>query len=304
MKYRAALFGILAVTLAMILTLTVPAGDVSAADGECTAYINGADVSSYDTPGNAFEVDSDDDVNVSVNAPVPFASHKIDMTFTDIVSWTVSEETDDGTETSYATTVKVSDYAWLGAGIYKVTAKGVLVNGDTCSTVAYIKITGESPFSTLIGIIAIILVSLGVLGFMAIIIATWIAGHSLLIGGGCMSWFFPTIPLATVLTMVTMVTGGAGAPSPGAGEKTGGEDMTQVPSASQGTSEGGIRFRPRISILAIGSALLSAIGFVLLFQQTGQVYPTTTVVVLALVLALIAGIILPTIAMTFSRRRK
>ncbi|MFC2017722.1 hypothetical protein ACFLTQ_00260 [Chloroflexota bacterium] len=323
MKYRAVLFGILVVSLAMIFTLVLPAGDVSAADGECIAYINGTNVSEYDTPDNAFKVDYDEDLTVRVVGPAPFVSHKIDMAFSDYLSWTVSDETDDGTETSYTDTVEVSDYAWIGTGLYKVTAKGVLANGDECSTTVYIRITGNDPISTMVGIIALILVGMGVIGLMAVIIALWLAGPT-----GCLWWYLllRTIPFTAVLTMVTMVTGSAGTPSPGAGEttgdedtpqvpsssqdtsgddqKTGDEDMPQVPSASQDTSGGGIKFRPKISILAIGCALLSAIGFVLLFQQMGVAYPTTTVVVISLVLALVAGIILPTIAMTFSRKRK
>jgi hypothetical protein len=43
---------------------------------------------------------------------------------------------------------------------------------------------------------------------------------------------------------------------------------------------------------------------VVLFQQMGTAYPTITIVVLSLVLGLVAGIALPTLAATFARRRK
>ncbi len=301
MKLRAVTFGIIAVALAMIFTLMVHSGNVIAADGECTAYINGTDVSSYDTPDNALDVDIDDDITVSVVASASFASHKIDMAFTDFFSWTVSDETDDGTETSYMTTVDVADYASLGAGLYKVTATGVLVNGDECSTTAFINITGKNTLTTLIGIISFILAVFGVIG---LILYTLLILLGIIGSPSMFSFLLGTIPLAAVLTTVGMVTGGATSPSPEASQTTGSGDTSQTPSTGRSKSGEGIRFRPKISILAIVCALLSAIGFVLLFQQMGVAYPTITVVVISLVLGLVAGILLPTLAMTFSRKRK
>jgi hypothetical protein len=115
---------------------------------------------------------------------------------------------------------------------------------------------------------------------------------------------FAALPLAVVLIPLAMVTGGGQRSSSGVSQTSGAEGTPQVPSSGQSAAQDGMKFRLKISILAIGCALLSAIGFVVLFQQMGAVYLTTTVVVLSLVLGLVAGIVLPTLAATFARRRK
>jgi hypothetical protein len=313
MKLRAVLFGILIISLASIFALVAPASDVRADDvsEECTATINGVDVSVLNTPDNALEVDYDDILTVTVVAPSPFISHKVKMAFSDLFKWTVSDETDDGTETSYTTTVKVADYADFGTGLYKVTATGVLDNWDTCSTVAFINVGGEGFLSTVFGPIVLIMAILPALGLLLILLLIFLdkgpfgggfgIGKYRMTRSACCSM---ALPLAVALTTVAMVTGGTPSPSSGTDEPTGVEDKPQAPPDSQNTSGRRIKFRPRISILSIGFALLSAIGFVLMFQQTGVAYPTITVVVLSLVLALVAGIVLPTLAQTFSRRRK
>jgi hypothetical protein len=275
--------------------------DVRAEDaGGCHAYINGVDVSSYDTPDHALDVDVNESLRVSVVSPVPFVSHKVDMAFMDLFSWTVSEETDTGTETSYETTVNVADYADYGIGLYKVTGTGVLENGATCSTVVFVAVGGRSAVSTVAGIIGLVMAIFGILGLIVLVILMWLGIL------GSPSWFgcLGALPVALLLTPVAMVTGGAQEPSSGADQTGGGQGTREVPSGSQGGSGGHAKFRLKVSILAIACALLSAIGFVVLFQQMGVMYPTITVVVVSLVLGLVVGIALPTLAVTFSRRRK
>lgn len=291
MKLRVVLAGILVAASILSFVLAAPASDLRAADaGGCTAYINNVDVSAYDTPGNPFEVDYDASVVVRVDAPQRFTSHKVDMAFMGLFAWTVSEETDTGTGTSYQTTVDVADYADYGLGIYKVTATGVLANGDTCTAVVFVRIVGQSFLSTIAGIVALLFAVGGLLGLILLIVLIFmgIVKPSLL---GCLA-----LPIAVVIIPLAMVTGG--------GQSTNAGGAPQVPSGSQDTPGAGMKFRLKISILAIGCALLSAIGFVALFQQMGSVFPTITIVVLSLVLGLVAGILLPSLAATFARRRK
>jgi hypothetical protein len=303
MKLRAVLLGVIVAAFVLSFPLVAPVSYVRAEDtGGCHAFINGIDVSSYNTPDNALDVDIDEVLNVSVVAPTPFASHKVDMTFMDLFSWTVSKETDTGTETSYSTTVNVKDYANYGEGLYKVTATGVLQNGDKCSTVVFIAVGGKSFATTLAGALSLVAGIGGFVGLLFVVVLIW-AG---VISGrwfGCLGCSM-ALPLALILTPIAMVAGGGQGPSSGGGQTTGPDPTPKVPSGSQDASGGGMKFRPRISILAIGFALLSAIGFVVLFQQTAVMYPTITVVVVSLVLGLVVGIVLPTLAATFPRRRK
>lgn len=318
MKLRAVLFGILVLSLAAILTLLAPAGVLCADDvsEECTATINGVDVYELNTPGNALEVYPDELVRVLFYAPEPIESYQIKIYFIDIAPfWTISE-TYNGVDTYFEEDVEVANYAKHGVGLYKVVASADLASGDTCSVDAvYIRVIAGSWMDTTVGYITLPILIVGLLGLVVVLVLTFIGigpfGGGGFLGGCC----GPILPLAVVLTMMAMVTGGAG---PGASQTTEAEDKPPVPSGGKDTSGGGKKFRlgipafslggkkfrPRISILSIGFALLSAIGFVMMFQQMGKVYPTITIVVLSLVLALVAGIVLPTLAMMFSRRRK
>ena len=114
MKLRAALWGTVAGVLAVTLVLALPAREArAAAIGPCAATVNGTDVNLIDTPGTALEVDYSDNVTATVTAPVPFASHKVEMWFS-VIGWTVSEETDNSIDTSVSTTVAVAKYAKWG----------------------------------------------------------------------------------------------------------------------------------------------------------------------------------------------
>jgi len=152
--------------------------------------------------------------------------------------------------------------------------------------------------STVAGIVALVLAVGGALGLLILLILIFmgILGSSSLVG--CLG----VLPFAALLIPLAMVTGGG--QSSGSGQTTGSGGAPQAPAGSPDASGGGVKFRLKISLLAIGCALLSTIGFVVLFQQMGSVYPTITVVVLSLVLGLVAGILLPTLAATFARRRK
>lgn len=292
MKLRVVLAGILVAASILSFVLAAPASDLRAADaGGCTAYINNVDVSLHDTPDNPFEVDYNASVVVRVVAPLRFTSHKVDMAFMDFFAWTVSEETDTGTETSYETTVDVADYADYGVGIYKVTARGVLANGDTCTAVVFVRVVGQSFLSPIAGIVAFILAVGGLVGLILLILLIFLGVLGSPSALGCIA-----LPLAVALMPLATVTGG--------GQPTNAGGAPQVPSGGQSAAQDGMKFRLKISILAIGCALLSAIGFVAMFQQMGSVFPTITIVVLSLVLGLVAGILLPSLAATFARRRK
>lgn len=61
-------------------------------------------------------------------------------------------------------------------------------------------------------------------------------------------------------------------------------------------SDQGAGFRPVFSILSIVGGVLTGIGVLALLQQAGSVYPTRNVTILAAVLGLVWGIVVPTVA--------
>jgi len=288
MKLEAVLFGILVVSFALIFTLAVPASDVHADDGGCTAYIGGEDVTDYNSPGNALQVPYDESLEVSFIAPDFIERHQITMAFTDIAPWTVSDEEDDSDKMLYMHTVEVADYADYGVGIYKVKGTAWLANGDTCSATVYIKVVGKSWVGTWAGGIAlgVFVLGFGLLLFRFITLFRSTSPR----GWISLGLLLPVLPLAVLTTS-------------GDSQTTGFEDVPQAPSSSKDASGDSKNFRLKISIVSILGALLAAIGLVVMLQQMGTVYPTITIVVLSLVLALVAGIVLPTLAQTFSRRK-
>jgi hypothetical protein len=296
MKARAILFGILTALLVLIFTLVVPAGDMRADTG-CDAKINGVDVMHLSTPGNALEVQKDEILVVTFQTSSPITSHNIKIYNTDVRAfWTITE-TNESSELDYVTTVDVAKYARFGLGLYKITAEATQEGGYTCSATAYIRVVGGSFLETVLGPIALALSIFGALGLLLCILIAWAHPERLPCCG-------PILPLAVALTMMAMLTGGAPGSSSGDSQTNGSGNTPEVPSGSKGASGGGKKYRLRLLIPAVGCALLSAIGFLLLFQQMGTVYPTIIIVVLSLVLALVAGIILPLLAMKFSRQRK
>ena len=64
------------------------------------------------------------------------------------------------------------------------------------------------------------------------------------------------------------------------------------------------RWRVRFSPLGIVGGLIGAIGLLVLLQQSGSVFPTIGVIIVAGVLGLIVGIVLPSLAQVITTRRQ
>jgi membrane-bound ClpP family serine protease len=64
-----------------------------------------------------------------------------------------------------------------------------------------------------------------------------------------------------------------------------------------------IRWRPKFSVIGIAGSILGAIGVLVILQQQGWVYPTTTVEIMALVIGLIIGVGVPSLFRLIAVRR-
>lgn len=137
--------------------LTGPAG----AQGACSATVNGVDATTYSSPGDALEVSEDDTVAITANAAGP-GSYDVKLEFAGF-RWSVASDDYDGD--SWADEVAVDDYADKGAGIYKVVATSS--GTSSCKAIAFFKITGVSPLSTVAGKAAAATTLVGVAGTAA-----------------------------------------------------------------------------------------------------------------------------------------
>jgi hypothetical protein len=169
-------------TLAMVAgaaLLLVAAPAAAGITGPCTAELNGQDVNTIDTPGTALEVDVEDTITATGTDNAGTTAAQVGVKLAGFSAYIVDAEVDESTWTG---TVEVSDYAFWGVGIYEVLGKS-----DNCEGFAFVKVTGRSPFTTIIGGTATVLT----LGGLAMALASWIpafssggGGFGLGIGGG------------------------------------------------------------------------------------------------------------------------
>lgn len=126
--------------------------------GACSGTIDGTDVGplSSSDPGDAVDVESDQDITVAANAPGGIDTYKVQLEFAGI-KWTVGKgESDDGE--SWSKVVNISDYARYGVGLYRV--HGVSTGGATCTGSALVKVAGN-PLTTVAGIGALLVTVAG-----------------------------------------------------------------------------------------------------------------------------------------------
>ncbi len=152
---------------AILWTVTLLSPLVSPAwaeiNGNCEATIKGVDVRgrSSTSASDAIDVDENEVVGVAMTSPAGFASHKIDLEIAG-VRRTVSSKTDDG-DKQWSGSVNVKDYAWAGAGLYKVIGSATLSDGSSCSGAALINVT-RNPLTTVAGGAAVATTAVGVVG--------------------------------------------------------------------------------------------------------------------------------------------
>lgn len=137
------------------MALAEPAG--ASITGSCTGALNGVDVGplSASDPGDAIEVDKDQDIVAEATAPGGIDRYKVQLEFAG-VKWTVGKGDADGD--SWSKVVNVSDYARYGVGLYRV--HGVSTGGAMCTGSALVKVSGN-PLATVAGIAGSVLTVAG-----------------------------------------------------------------------------------------------------------------------------------------------
>jgi hypothetical protein len=128
-------------------------------DGDCDATLDGEDVGSLSSTDldDVIEVDAEDVVTVGAVADQPIDSYVVDMEFAG-ASWQVASGNGDGN--TWTDEVDVADYARYGVGVYRVSA--VSTGAGTCTGAVLVAITGKSPFTTPVGIVASVITVGGV----------------------------------------------------------------------------------------------------------------------------------------------
>jgi hypothetical protein len=287
-------------------------------NGNCEASIKGIDVRdrSSTSAGDAIDVDENEVVSVGMTSPTGFASHKIDLEIAG-VRRTVSSKTDDG-DTSWSGSVNVKDYAWAGAGLYKVIGWATLSDGSSCSGAALINVT-RNPLTTVAGGAAAAATAVGVVGVGASAAASSLQGiragrkveawsSDQIQGPWQATWEFTnqeqepevTVPSDEPLTPIwigccltlafpaLLLTAAAMAMPGGA------------PSAPSGLRLQRVPWRPRITGAGLLGGLLGGAGIVVLLQQYAVTPLTRSLAIEGLVIGLAVGLVIPSLVRVWS----
>lgn len=322
---RFALLATLMMTVAGGAALLTPTRSAHAEiEGPCDATIAGVDIGGLDPndPGDAIDVDYEDDVAVSMSSAEGFRSHVIELEFARYLNGDAPvEEREDAGETSFTKIVDVSDWAWAGVGLYKIKAKATLDDGTTCKGAALIDVGGRHPLITIAGgvsaLVGVVVTTLAAVAFIAgasgapgslnsirqMVEAAETqgaeaaqegvreAGRTGLLGG-MMGWLSI---LAISLVMAPLMMGAGG----GTGGAPEGDTRPSTAATSQSRRLPRAPWLPRFTVLGVISGLLAGTAVVVLLQQYSVVYSDLWVAI-GLVAAGIAvyGLLLPTLAYT------
>lgn len=296
-------------------------------NGNCQATFKGVDIAglSSSSAGDAIDVDDNETVGVTFTSPVGFTSHDIKLEIAGI-SRSVASDTDDG-DTQWSETVNVNDYAWAGAGLYKVSGSATLSDGSSCSGAALINVTAN-PLTTVAGgaaAAATVVGGAGVLGSSAVAarngargsrkVEDWIVDEIEKAGSSNeppqqqqlseeQAWietvdlffgpFYPgRIPCSILILPALVLTVGAMA-TPGGGS---------MPSAPKGLHLRRIGWRPRITAAGVLGGFLAGVGIVVLLQQYAVTPLTGTMAIVGIVGGLALGLILPSLVHLWSVMR-
>jgi hypothetical protein len=309
-------------------------------NGPCSATLNGANVNDIDSSGSALEVDHNSNAQAVMTANQQtggFEYHRVQLEFAGR-RWTVSDQVDGGDPT-WTETVKVSDYATYGVGLYKVIGYGRLARGEECVGIAYVKVTGKNPLSTVAGGSAAAagaaaaggLAAAGVAnarprkpeeavidaidnlgkaeeaaqdkaamqqatreGRERVRIEQRIATANVIqeaFGSSRLALYYLlgcfTLALFLPLLVVMGTMSGSGSAIPAG-------DPGRLPRAP---------WVPRITLLGVVSGLLLGASVVVLLQQFAVLFPTLGVAIAGIVLGLLAGVIVPSLARLIPVRR-
>lgn len=332
-------FLVLALTAALGASLTSARPARAEVNGPCGATIAGSDIVplSSTSSGDAISVDSDQRVEATMSSSQGFRSHKIDLVFLGFgeigpSSRTVERRTDNG-ETSFTETVKVSDYAWLGVGYYKVRGAAVLADGTACSGAALVKVTGRNPLTTVAGGVA---AGVAVAATAGAVVsgAAAAAGRPRplsevqeMVDAASQEedmrrreeemrnratrpetpnilfarWLIGCFCMALIAILLTPLMALTGAGGTGGERLSGPRQPAPVPAGGPALRLPRARWLPRITLLGIFSGLLAGAAGLVLIQQFAIAYPSKGLAITLLIVGAVAyGLVVPTLGYTLA----
>jgi hypothetical protein len=299
----------IALGLFAVVLSAQPAG--ATVQGGCIATINHITASQAFTSDNAIEVFEHSSVDVFMQMNAPVHRRLTYLSFGVGPSALVGDETDPANST---TTINVDKYATYGVGLYRVDATATSVTGQSCRVSALVKVDGN-PETTVAGGAATGAEVLALLGLAGAGVRGANPGEAgtgsgdeadqPLDEGGMpknpleadtvgqaidrtmQASAFGFCALAALPALLLTAAAMAGGAAP-----TGGPIRVQR-----------VHWRPRFSVVGMGSGVVGGLAAVVLLQQTGRLFPSYEILGRALVAGLLAGILIPSLARVIAVRR-
>ena len=313
---RRALIATTAVALGLFAVVMTPRPAGATVTGGCIATINHITAGQDFTSDNAIEVYEHSSVDVFMQMNAPVHRRLTYLSFGVGPSALVSDETDPNSST---TTINVDQYATYGVGLYKVDETATSVTGQTCRMSALVKVDGN-PETTVAGGAATGAEVLGLLGIAGAGVRAANPGDA---GTGTDTpdnpddpydkGGMPKDPLAadTPAQAMDRMEAGAGLGMFGFCLLASLPALFLTSAAMVGGAArdvGPVRlpryhWRPRLSIVGMGSGVIGGLAAVVLLQQTGKLFPSYEILGRALVAGLVAGILIPSLTRVVAVRR-
>lgn len=307
---RHAVIAATAVALGLFMVLVSPQPAAATVQGGCIATINHINAGQDFTSDNAIQVYQNDSVDVFMQMNSPVHRRLTYLSFGVGPSALVGDETD---PTSSTTTVNVDQYATYGIGLYRVDSTATSISGQTCRMSALVKVVGN-PETSVAGAAATGAEVLALVGIAGAGVRAANPGEA---GTGtddpddpydkggfpkdpstantpiqamdrveALSEFgFCALAALPALLLTTAAMAGGAAPT-GAAVR-----LRRV------------HWRPRFSVVGMGSGVVGGLAGVVLLQQTGRLFPSWEILGRALVAGLLAGILIPSLARLIAVRR-
>jgi hypothetical protein len=297
----------------LVLTPQSAAAAITQTGSGCTGAIDGQPVDQVFTSDNPIVVKEHTDISVTMTMSSPIHRRQIFVGFGVGPRALASDETD---PTGATTTISVDKYATYGVGLYQVQVVANGARGDTCTIDALVRVEGN-PLATVAGGAATGVEVLSLLGIGAAAFGGANPGEA---GTGVSadpaddpldSTGMPKDPWAanTPVQAIDRMEAGMGmfgfcalAALPAlfltSAAMAGGAAPTGAPIRLRR-----VHWRPRFSIVGMGSGVLGGLAAIVLLQQTGRLFPSYEILGRALVAGLLAGILIPSLTRLIAVRR-
>jgi hypothetical protein len=168
---RTAILGLVGLFMVFVF---LPASASAKVTGPCTATIGGVDLTQEDS----VHVQQGSDVDYAFSAPSPVAAYNLQLRYGPYEATPSQGVVEDAQQTSISGTVPLSDYAWLGVGVYELEGNVMLTDGTSCVGSMKVYVDGD-PLTTAIGATAAVVTASSTIGLVLL----FLKDAGLLFGG-------------------------------------------------------------------------------------------------------------------------